>query len=29
VLWFECGHADRPGRALKAMWQFFQPHLRV
>jgi dienelactone hydrolase len=29
VLWFECGHADLPGRALKAMWQFFQPHLRV
>lgn len=29
VLWFECGHADLPGRALKAMWQFLQPHLGV
>lgn len=22
LLWFECGHADLPGHALKAMWQF-------
>lgn len=27
VLWFDCGHADLPGRALKAMWTFLQPHL--
>jgi dienelactone hydrolase len=27
VLWFECGHGDLPGRALKAMWQFLHPHL--
>ena len=27
VLWFECGHADLPGRALKAMWVFLAPHL--
>ena len=27
VLWFECGHADLPGRALKAMWGFLAPHL--
>lgn len=27
VLWFECGHADLPGRALKAMWGFLEPHL--
>jgi dienelactone hydrolase len=27
VLWFECGHADLPGRALKAMWTFLAPHL--
>jgi dienelactone hydrolase len=29
VLWFECGHADLPGRALKAMWQFLKPHLEL
>lgn len=27
VLWFECGHNDLPGRALKAMWQFLRPEL--
>jgi dienelactone hydrolase len=27
VLWFESGHADLPGRALKAMWGFLVPHL--
>jgi hypothetical protein len=27
VLWFECGHAELPGRALKAMWSFLRPHL--
>ena len=29
VLWFECGHADLPGRALKAMWGFLAPHLAL
>jgi dienelactone hydrolase len=29
VLWFECGHADLPGRALKAMWQFLRPQLEL
>ena len=29
VLWFDCGHADLPGRALKAMWQFLRPHLKL
>ena len=29
VLWFECGHRDLPGRALKAMWQFLAPHLEA
>jgi dienelactone hydrolase len=29
VLWFECGHSDLPGRALKAMWQFLRPELRL
>jgi dienelactone hydrolase len=29
VLWFECGHSDLPGRALKAMWQFLRPHLEL
>jgi len=27
VLWFDCGHAELPGRALKAMWTFLAPHL--
>jgi dienelactone hydrolase len=29
VLWFDCGHSDLPGRALKAMWQFLRPHLAL
>jgi uncharacterized protein len=29
VLWFECGHGDLPGRALKAMWQFLRPELQL
>jgi dienelactone hydrolase len=29
VLWFDCGHADLPGQALKAMWQFLRPHLKL
>jgi dienelactone hydrolase len=29
VLWFDCGHADLPGRALKAMWRFLAPHLEI
>jgi dienelactone hydrolase len=29
VLWFECGHAELPGRALKAMWTFLRPHLAL
>jgi dienelactone hydrolase len=28
LLWFECGHADLPGAALKAMWQFLSDALR-
>jgi dienelactone hydrolase len=27
VLWFDCGHDDLPGDALKAMWEFLEPHL--
>jgi dienelactone hydrolase len=27
VLWFDCGHADLPGQALKAMWQFLSAAL--
>lgn len=27
VLWFDSGHADLPGRALKAMWQFLRRSL--
>jgi dienelactone hydrolase len=29
VLWFESGHRDLPGRALKAMWEFLRPHLGI
>ncbi len=29
VLWFECGHSELPGRALKAMWGFLRPHLEL
>jgi hypothetical protein len=29
VLWFECGHSELPGAALKAMWQFLRRHLEV
>jgi dienelactone hydrolase len=29
VIWFDCGHADLPGKALKAMWQFLRPHLEL
>lgn len=29
VLWFDCGHTDLPGRALKAMWRFLMPHLGI
>jgi len=28
LLWFESGHADLPGHALKAMWQFLSGALR-
>lgn len=27
VLWFDCGHRDLPGRALKAMWEFLSERL--
>lgn len=27
ILWFEGGHQDLPGRALKAMWAFLRDHL--
>jgi len=27
VLWFDSGHSDLPGRALKAMWQFLHRNL--
>lgn len=27
VVWFECGHSELPGAALKAMWRFLQRHL--
>jgi len=27
IEWFEAGHGDLPGVAMKAMWQFIQPHL--
>ncbi|MCG8589848.1 MAG: alpha/beta hydrolase [Proteobacteria bacterium] len=27
VEWFDCGHNDLPGQALKAMWQFLRDHL--
>jgi dienelactone hydrolase len=29
VLWFDCGHSDLPGRAMKAMWQFLRPELQL
>ena len=29
VLWFDAGHRDLPGHALKAMWHFFANHLAV
>ncbi len=29
VLWFECGHSELPGAALKAMWQFLRGHLEL
>jgi hypothetical protein len=29
MLWFDAGHADLPGAALKAMWRFLATHLRV
>jgi dienelactone hydrolase len=29
VLWFDVGHADLPGRAIKAMWTFLATHLGV
>ena len=29
VLWFDAGHTDLPGRALKAMWGFLATHLAV
>lgn len=29
VLWFDAGHHDLPGRALKAMWDFLATHLGV
>ena len=29
VLWFDAGHADLPGRAIKAMWTFLATHLGV
>jgi uncharacterized protein len=29
VLWFDAGHADLPGRAVKAMWTFLATHLGV
>jgi dienelactone hydrolase len=29
ILWFDCGHRDLPGRALKAMWTFLARELRV
>ena len=29
VLWFDAGHGDLPGRALKAMWEFLGQHLEV
>jgi dienelactone hydrolase len=28
TLWFDAGHEDLPGRALKAMWLFLERHLR-
>ena len=27
TLWFDCGHSDLPGRALKAMWTFLERQL--
>ena len=27
IAWFESGHSDLPGAALKAMWLFLRPHL--
>ena len=29
IQWFDCGHRDLPGRALKAMWAFLSGHLGV
>jgi fermentation-respiration switch protein FrsA (DUF1100 family) len=29
VVWFDAGHSDLPGRALKAMWTFLAQHLGV
>ncbi len=29
LCWFEGGHRDLPGAALKTMWQFLRPHLGV
>lgn len=29
VVWFECGHSELPGAALKAMWRFLERHLEL
>ncbi len=29
IQWFDSGHLDLPGQALKAMWQFIRRHLEV
>ena len=29
IHWFDCGHLDLPGQALKTMWQFLRPHLQL
>jgi dienelactone hydrolase len=29
ILWFDSGHADLPGAALKAIWHFLRQHLEI
>jgi len=29
IAWFDCGHSELPGTALKAMWTFLQRHLSI
>ena len=29
VEWFDSGHSELPGAALKSMWRFLEPHLRA